>query len=172
MENRIAIKVSNYSQKFKNDIVKEIQGLQISFEEKQKIIQYVYDYSILSLDKEDFAKRKRVKNVVSFCDRCMAKRAEGEQCTRKRKGDSLFCGTHIKGTPHGVVEETDCNNNILSQKQIQVTAQEIKGIIYYLDDNGNVYKAEDILQNRNNPQIIAKYTKTIDGNYSIPEYNI
>ena len=172
MENRIANKVSNYSRKFKNDVVKEIQDLQISFEEKQKIIQYVYDYSVLCLDKEDFAKRKRVKNIVSFCDRCMAKRAEGEQCTRKRKGDSMFCGTHIKGTPHGVVEETDCENNVLPQKQIQVTAQEIKGIIYYLDDNDNVYKAEDILQNKNNPQIIAKYTKTMDGNYSIPEYNI
>ena len=66
MENRIAIKVSNYSQKFKNDIVKEIQGLQISFEEKQKIIQYVYDYSILSLDKEDFAKRKKSKKCCFF----------------------------------------------------------------------------------------------------------
>ena len=101
----------------------------------------------------------------------MAKRAEGEQCTRKRKGDSLFCGTHIKGTPHGIIEETN-KSSVVSQKQLHVIAQEIKGIIYYLDETENVYKTEDILQNKCNPQIIAKYNKTKEGEYSIPEYNI
>ena len=59
------------------------------------------------LSKEDFQKRKRVKNVVPQFERCGAKRANGEQCTRRKKDDSCFCGTHVKGTPHGEVSTTD-----------------------------------------------------------------
>tara|TARA_B100000963_G_scaffold361791_1_gene399685 strand:+ start:4307 stop:4831 length:525 start_codon:yes stop_codon:yes gene_type:complete len=174
MESRISNKVSNYVHNFKDDIIKHLNlnsnsNCDLSF--SQELAQFIYDYPGLVLEKSDFAKRKRVKNIVSFCDRCMAKRAEGEQCTRKRKGDSLFCGTHIKGTPHGIIEETN-KSSVVSQKQLHVIAQEIKGIIYYLDETENVYKTEDILQNKCNPQIIAKYNKTKEGEYSIPEYNI
>ena len=174
MESRISNKVNNYVHNFKDDIIKHLNlnsnsNCDVGF--SQELAQFIYDYPGLVLEKGDFAKRKRVKNIVSFCDRCMAKRAEGEQCTRKRKGDSLFCGTHIKGTPHGIIEETN-ESSIVSQKQLHVIAQEIKGIIYYLDETENVYKTEDILQNKRNPQIIAKYNKTKEGEYSIPEYNI
>ena len=40
---------------------------------------------------------------VPSSERCMAKRANGEQCTRRKKQDSCYCGTHTKGTPHGTV---------------------------------------------------------------------
>ena len=50
-------------------------------------------------------KRKRVKNVVHLSDRCCAKRANGEQCTRRRKDTTTeYCGTHLKGTPHGICD--------------------------------------------------------------------
>jgi hypothetical protein len=49
--------------------------------------------------------------------------------------------------------------------------QDIKGIIYYLDKNMNVYQTEDIVSNKHNPKIIAKYIKTGDI-YNIPEFNI
>jgi hypothetical protein len=42
---------------------------------------------------------------------------------------------------------------------MDVFAQDICGIIYYLDNFNNVYKTEDILENKQDPQIIAKYTK-------------
>ena len=62
-------------------------------------------------------KRKRVKNSVPFHERCKAKRANEAQCTRRRRDGSKFCGTHIKGTPHGeiVEEETDT----IEKKKIQ-----------------------------------------------------
>ena len=50
-------------------------------------------------------------------------------------------------------------------------AQDIQGIIYYIDKNSNVYQAEDIIINKINPKIIAKYVKEGE-NYSIPEFNI
>ena len=46
---------------------------------------------------------------------------------------------------------------------------------YYIDNNKNVYNSEDIMSNKTNPRIIAKYEKTItnDGNikYEIPEFD-
>ena len=130
----------------------------------------MYNYHGLTFTMEDFSKRKRTKNIVPLCDRCCAKRANNEQCTRKRRDGSLYCGTHIKGTPHGSIENTSDEGSPL--KQVELVAQEIKGIIYYLDSVGNVYKTEHVLQNKVNPSIIAKYVKTETGEYSIPEFNI
>jgi hypothetical protein len=59
----------------------------------------------------------------------------------------------------------------LTGQQIEVWAQDIKGIVYYIDKTGNVYQAEDVIQGKTNPKIIAKYVKTNDV-YSIPEFNI
>ena len=68
------------------------------------------------------------------------------------------------------------NSNEDDEKQlgqkVEVWAQDIQGIIYYIDKAGNVYQAEDIIVNKINPKIIAKYIKTGGDNYSIPEFNI
>ena len=70
-----------------------------------ELVQFIYDYPQLTFLPQDFQKRKRVKNIVPFFERCCALRANGEQCTRRRKDESIFCGTHIKGTPHGVITD-------------------------------------------------------------------
>ena len=46
------------------------------------------------------------------------------------------------------------------------------GIIYYIDSASNGDDTEDIALNKTNPKVIAKYEKTLDGEYSIPLYNI
>ena len=77
-------------------------------------------------------KRKRVKNIVPYCDRCKARRANTEQCSRRKKEDEEFCGTHIKGIPHGRIENNDEDSGP-KKKKIQVWVEEIKGITYYID---------------------------------------
>ena len=52
-----------------------------------------------------------------------------------------------------------------------VFAEEIKGIVYYIDNNYNVYNTEDILSEKINPRIIAKYVKD-DNKYTIPEFGL
>ena len=79
------------------------------------------------------------------------------------KDDACFCGTHIKGTPHGVVDSNKEQPNIT---KIKVWQQDINGIIYFLDKNFNVYDPQDVQQNIMNPKIIAKY-KVIDNKYII-----
>lgn len=171
MERRLNKKIETYIFTFKENIKDKISQLGLTDkEETNKLLQYVYDYDRLTFNKDDFMKRKRVKNFVPIFDRCCAKRATNEQCTRRKKDGCDYCGTHLKGTPHGIVEQ---NNEEVKQntQKIEVWAQDIQGIIYYIDKFNNVYKAEDIIINKINPKIIAKYFKDGD-QYSIPELNI
>lgn len=170
MEKRINKKIETYVTAFKDDVRKKITEL--AFDEKQKIndlLEFVYDYERLSVIKDDLIKRKRIKNSIPNLNRCSAKRANGEQCTRRRKEDCEFCGTHAKGTPHGLMQST-ATNELVSHK-LEVIAEEIFGIIYYVDKFNNVYKTEDIMEGKKDPQIIAKYERR--GNVlTIPELGL
>jgi len=169
MEGRINSRVLQHQVDFKNALALKIGGLEPL--NKQELLQFIYDYEVLTLEKSDFAKRTRVKNIVPLHERCTARRAEGgEQCTRKRRDDCLFCGTHVKGTPHGVIEDGQGDGG--AQTQVEVVAKEIKGIIYYVDQNSNVYKTEDVVQNKTNPKVIAKYAVLPDGSLCIPEFDL
>ncbi len=171
MESRLNKKIQNYITTFKDGIKERVNKLGLSTGDTKinQLLQFIYDYDRLTLDKDDFAKRKRVKNVVPYFDRCCAKRATGEQCTRRKKEGCEYCGTHQKGTPHGIVDLK--NESKSTTQKVEVWAQEIKGIMYYIDKNGNVYQAEDIVSNKKNPVIIAKYVKNGD-KFSIPEFGI
>lgn len=170
MEKRLNKKVDTYISGFKDNIREKATQMGMTKNEQiNQLIQYIYDYDRLAFVKEDFQKRKRVKNFVPIFDRCCAKRASNEQCTRRKKEGSEYCGTHMKGTPHGITDSQD-DVKIPTQK-VEVWAQDIKGIIYYIDKFSNVYQAEDIIGNKKNPKIIAKYLR-IGEIYSIPEFNI
>ena len=55
--------------------------------------------------------------------------------------------------------------------KVEVWLQDFKGISYYIDKNNNVYQTEDIVSNKKNPKIIAKYVLEND-EYSIPNYGV
>ena len=169
MEKRMNKKVDAYVTAFKDSIRDKSQVLGIKNEQMNLLLNYIYDYDRLSFTKEDFAKRKRVKNVVPFFERCCAKRANDEQCTRRKKDGFDFCGTHSKNTPYGSIESDNEASEI--KQKVEVWAQDIKGIIYYIDKNCNVYQPEDIITNKINPNVIAKYLKEGD-EYSIPQFGI
>jgi hypothetical protein len=168
MEKRINKKIETYVDDLKKDLNAFIQTK--DFECKYEIINYINSYTGLTLKKDDFVKRKRVKNVVPYYDRCTAKKASGDQCTRRKLKDCAYCGTHCKSQPYGVVsanEETEP-----SVRKVTVWAQDIKGIIYYLDNTGNVYDPSDVINNRKNPKIIAKYTKDDESEDGVDVYHI
>ena len=96
---------------------------------------------------------------------------DGDQCTRRKKEDNALCGTHVKGLPHGVVSP-DSEATTKAITKIEIWHQEIKGIIYYIDMNNNVYKPEDIISNKPSPAIIAKWALTEQGVYTIPAFSI
>ena len=193
MEKRINKKIETYITSFKDGIRDKSQQMGIQDEKINNILQYIYDYDRLILTKEDLSKRKRVKNVVPFFERCCAKRANNEQCTRRKKKDDEYCGTHLKNKPHGIIDNNGhnngngngssgssgsgssnnnmSNNNAETTQKIEVWAQDIQGICYYIDKLMNVYPTEDIISNKMNPKIIAKYIFK-DNIYSIPDFGI
>ena len=99
-------------------------------------------------------------------------RANYEQCTRRKKNGCEYCGTHEKGTPYGIIKNAIDSEICQPCKKLEIWIQEIKGIYYYIDAFGNVYKHDDIMQNKKDPAILAKYSKNDDGVYSIPEFCI
>jgi len=136
--------------------------MEMGFDDKTKInelIEYVYEYERLNFDKDDFVKRKREKNSIPSENRCSAKRANGEQCTRRRKEQCEFCGTHYKGAPHGLITSPDSNAPDSRKCNLEINAEDGNGIIYYIDKFNNVYNMEDVMGQRENPRIIGKYDK-------------
>jgi len=135
----------------------------------KQLTTFIYEYEKLKLTKEDFMKRKRVKNTVPIQERCLAKRANGEQCTRKKKEGCDYCGTHTKGVPCSIMDNDEENGDKskLNQQSVNIWVQNIKGIEYFIDGSQNVYKHEDVINNSTNPRIIAKYSKTETGAFSI-----
>jgi|TARA_Y100000389_G_C17452644_1_gene515912 hypothetical protein len=169
MEKRLNTKVDEYMHTFKSSMHNKL--LATDFQKRDNVsdlVQFMFEYPKLGLEKEDFVKRKRVKNSIPEVNRCVAKRANGQQCTRRRKDECDYCGTHSKGTPHGTIQnEEEVNHN----QTIEVFAEEIKGIVYYLDKYQNVYNTEDIMKNMENPRIIAKWEKQ-GLQYSIPSLGL
>ncbi len=166
MDVKVSKKIDSYLREFKLNIAKKINELGLAEAHNiNTFINYIYEYENLVISTEDVTRKKRVKNTVPQFERCNAKRCNGEQCTRRRKDNEEYCGTHIKGTPHGILS-TD-SNSAENYKKVSVWIQEISGISYYIDSNNNVYNMEDIIQNKMNPRVIFKWSKDSTDNYII-----
>lgn len=172
MEKTVMKKVNNYLYEYNLHISKEFIK---EIEEKKKgdcndtslvldsLYQRIINYPALDLTKNDFQKRKRTKNSVSFCELCKAKKANGTQCTRRKKPGHDFCGTHVKGTPCGVIDNEEVMKNITHKDLMTL---DIRGIYYYVDNDGNVYNHKDILTNSTHPTIIARLKKDENGEFT------
>lgn len=173
MEKRIKAKVDQHQLDFKKKIHEWVNEnkLFIDKESESNFLKYLYDYDNVLITKTDLQKRKRSKNIIPQYDRCNACRANGEQCTRRKRESEMFCGTHIKGTPNGVLN-SDKNTTPVTNKKITVWYEDIMGIQYYIDEMGNVYKPEDIMSNKQKPDIIGQWIKNEKGEYTIPNLSI
>ena len=134
----------------------------------EDLLRLINEYPPIVLIPSDYEKRQRTKNIVPLYERCKAKRANGEQCTRRRRENNTLCGTHIKGVPHGIM---DIKNENIHIDKIDVWIQEINGINYYIDNKDNIYDPQDVYQNKINPRCIHKYKMDEMGRYSIVDGN-
>ena len=162
MDRKLNKRIAEYIGDFKKQIKEKV--VQLRFDDVSKVqdlMSFIFEYDRLVLSKEDVSKRKRVKNSIPNNNRCQAKRASGEQCTRKQKDGFVYCGTHIKGIPHGIIHNENTENNT-QYINTEVIAEEINGIIYYLDKHGNIFCTEDVLKQIPDPKVIAHYKKTGD----------
>lgn len=117
----------------------------------------------MSWEADDF-KQTKTKTDILDTERCKALRVSGEQCIRRKTKSSPYCGTHCKNNP------VSTDNDMLNSQQyhsVEVFAEEIQGIVYYIDKSNHVYNTEDIIQGRPNPRIIAKAHSVSSGDISI-----
>jgi len=163
MEKRLMEKMDFHSSNFKKDIQIWLQKNECMIQSSEgdkssEFLKFIFDYNRLEFDKTDFLRRKRSKNTVPDYNRCCALRANKDRCSRKRKNDNLYCGTHMKGIPHGSIE-----SKVVSKKDtIEIWIEEIKGIMYYIDANNNIYCPEDILNGITNPRVVSRWIKEHD----------
>ncbi len=98
-------------------------------------------------------KKKRNKNIKPKEDICIAKKADGMQCTRKKRDNSLYCGKHCNSQKFGSVTIEDSVADD-SDKYIMTWTEQYDGVNYLVDNNNIVY-SYDI----ENPVIIGKKSK-------------
>jgi len=155
MENRVNRIVETYFTDFKDEMRNLINKMDFHNDYKTTLMEFLYNYNKLEITKENITKRKREKNVLPVNDRCVACRANGEQCTRRRKEENEYCGTHVKNRPYGVITNTTHIQNTVT---ISLRVEEVNGIVYHVDDLNNVYDNEDIINKASMPHIIGKFS--------------
>ena len=87
MEKRLSVRCDDYLKDFKYNIKNFIDSsnMDISEENYHNLIQFIFDYNNIVITKADFTKRKRVKNIVPFHERCCALRATHNNVRDEKK---------------------------------------------------------------------------------------
>tara|TARA_X000000368_G_C23050226_1_gene721038 strand:- start:901 stop:1407 length:507 start_codon:yes stop_codon:yes gene_type:complete len=166
MEKRIISRCKEITGNLKTNIINIIDNdSELDINMRNRLSSLIKNIPETVLNKDDFTRRKRSKSSIPIYLRCNAMRANGEQCSRKKKCDLEYCGTHEKNRPHGEFENkvVDKDDEL---KKTEVYLTEINGIAYYIDSNNNVYNSQDILENKEIPRKIGVY-KILDGVYTI-----
>ena len=108
--------------------------------------QHVLDQRYVSIDE------KKKKRMIPLEERCVAKRANGGRCTRRRKFGK-FCGTHSNSNTNNIVDDKETGD----MKDIVISNVEIQGITYLADQQQYLYMPNDILKSSPHPRIIGRY---------------
>lgn len=93
------------------------------------------------------SKKKYKKNSIDKSLQCMAKKADGKQCTRRRKvkdndGNIIepcieYCGKHIKSIKYGRIDDDEKFKD--TDKYIRTVRENIDGEFYLVDKDNRVY---------------------------------
>ena len=163
MEKHINEKISLHFNSLSKNINEYLKSNSIDDDNKYNIINIIKNFPELNLCSADLQKKRRTKNQIPLYLKCNACRANGEQCSRRKRDNCEYCGTHEKNRPYG---EYTMAVKVDNYKKIEVWTEDINGIIYYIDNQNNVYKTQDIISNVINPSVIYRY-ECIDGVYKI-----
>jgi len=95
-------------------------------------------------------------------ERCIALRNGGKQCTRRRKGDTTFCGTHARCTAAANVGAEATSSTTGTVEKVVHTGTEralraavsSSGIPQFVDESGAIWCAEDVCAAHVNPRSV------------------
>ena len=58
----------------------------------------------------------RKKTILTYDQKCKARKQDGTQCSRRHKPNELFCGKHIKNQKYGIFQLKGTSSSITKQK--------------------------------------------------------
>ena len=136
-----------------DNIVKAFYTL-INNEKKNLLLTIINDYKLPETEvlNKYLNKNNKTFSCKKKCNRCMARKQDGDQCTRKRKNNIDYCGKHLKNRKYGRIDDiTQITDGLINNDNLIITwVEEFNGKKYLIDDNNIVY-SYDI----NSPEIIG-----------------
>lgn len=93
-------------------------------------------------------KRRKKNKQLEKTELCMAKKADGCQCTRRRKDGNEYCGKHMGNLKFGRIDDEEKYAN--NDQYIKTMHEKIGGNDYLVDSNNIVYTFD-----KTNPTIIG-----------------
>lgn len=99
--------------------------------------------------------KKNKKTILDSTEICVARKADGQRCTRKRRENSEYCGKHSSHLKYGRADDNKPTDKT-DEKYVMTWHENIDGLDYLVDDQNVVYT-----YNLENPEIIGK--KNIEG---------
>ena len=164
--NEISRDIGDIIKKKINDVIFAI-ALDYNLDEQELSSKYLPKNQIIL----DDTKTKRKRKLIPKDDCCVGRKQFGDQCTRRKKDNSEFCGSHMKSLPYGRIDDSQdflCkikgkrgrkkkniyqNNNDYIETWVDNDLKTDKE--YLIDKNDNVYFEGNLVgkKNRNTLQI-------------------
>ena len=102
--------------------------------------------------KDDNLQKSKQKQTDSIY-KCMARKQDGNQCSRRKKGVSDYCGKHMKNPKFGRIDDNaDIVNKLAEDDNYIMTQLETIDGSEYLVDSNNIIFTNDV----NSPMIVGK----------------
>jgi len=103
-------------------------------------------YSIVSKSKSKKIIKKKTNKKNNIC---MAKKADGYQCTRRKKNNMDYCGKHIKKLKFGRIDDELRYSD--KEKYVKTRRENIDGEFYLVDEQNLVYSCS-----KTHPLVLGK----------------
>jgi hypothetical protein len=157
VESTVNYKVQSYISQMKFDIQRHIMGLHFVHEPEKinQLVEYILGYDRIELNSNDFLCSPAKKPRTTPSGRVSKKKKE----TVPNNDLAEFFSADAEEVAPVVVPSS-----------IELVAQDISGITFFIDSFGNVYNTEQVMNKLPNPQIVAHYTCDKEGKYSIDSY--
>lgn len=170
MSKKLHLTLKENSKKFNTGLINKLSSLHIDDTTISEITNYIATQDLICYEKDEIEKSRRIKKTISSNEQCNAIRIDGNRCTRRKKFDSSFCGTHLncQFPMEEFIPPIDAICPIIDKI---VSAIDVHGIIYYIDQDLIVYKTEDVLKGVIDPKIIGHALKK-DDVYTIPSLGL
>ena len=149
----------------KNKINELIIAISVDYNIDENELLLKYSPKLQSIQETTKIKRKRKSIPKEHC--CLGRKQFGEQCTRRKKSGSDFCGSHMKSLPYGRIDDNKdhlCkvkgkrgrkkkNTNVLedNSEYIQTWVDKDLGDAYLIDKYNTVYTNDP-----DSPKIMGK----------------